>query len=641
MVLFQTGAGFTMSVQRVIVRTPEGGIDEFTFNAKSIIIGKDSECDIVIKGWSIGKQHAEIRFTEKGVYILSRNTLVGIVVNGIRVKEYGPLLSKDEIQLAGYSLFVLAGKTDESDDEGDDDRSDRSNEIARTNEIARKFQATPAPVVTKITWSSKGQSVSAPVVVTEGLAVKDKAAIKNTTSTSLPSDPQAQQASRTQQTQAAPPLLPEEGESAQEQKRDHYMVWRRKVHAELLKMMDVRRTDITTMSESELETATRLMIDVVLESLPDIPKRINRGILAEQVLHEAIGLGPLEPLLSDESVTEIMVNAYDQIFVERAGKLTRSEVFFSSDKAVLSAIERIVSPLGRKIDESSPLVDARLKDGSRVNAVIPPLALKGPCITIRKFAKHRLYGEDLVRFGSLNEEMLEFLSFSVQQAQNIVISGGTGSGKTTLLNILSNFIPSTDRIVTVEDAAELRLHQPNLVSLEAKPPNSEGKGAISIRELVKNCLRMRPDRIVVGECRGGEALDMLQAMNTGHDGSLTTGHANSARDMLSRLEVMVLMAGMDLPVAAIREQIASAVNLIVQQTRFRCGSRKITSITEVTGAEGGRIQLQDIFVYVRDGYEADGKIKGHFAATGAVPEFMEELRKAGVQTPALKIFEAA
>jgi pilus assembly protein CpaF len=382
------------------------------------------------------------------------------------------------------------------------------------------------------------------------------------------------------------------------------------------------------------------MIDVVLESLPGLPRDLHKEILAEQVLHETIGLGPLEPLLADETVTEIMVNAHDQIFVERAGRISKSPVHFTHDRSVISAIERIVAPIGRKIDESMPLVDARLKDGSRVNAVIPPLALKGPCITIRKFPKHRLYGEDLLKFGTLDEAMLEFLSFCVRQAKNIIISGGTGSGKTTLLNILSNFIPEGDRIVTVEDAAELRLHQPNLVSLEARPPNSEGKGAIPIRELVKNCLRMRPDRIVVGECRGGEALDMLQAMNTGHDGSLTTAHANSPRDMLSRLEVMVLMAGMDLPVTAIREQIASAIHLIVQQTRFKCGSRKITAITEVTGVESGKIQLQDIFVFAREGYTAEGKVKGHFAATGAVPEFLEELREAGVKTPALEIFGA-
>jgi len=420
---------------------------------------------------------------------------------------------------------------------------------------------------------------------------------------------------------------------------DSYLEWRIKVHAGLIGLMDVRRTDISAMSEAELESAVRKMIDVAMGSMKELPRHIKRELLAEQVLHEAIGLGPLEPLLEDESVTEVMVNAHDQIFIERGGRLIKSPVSFTNDRAVISAIERIVAPIGRKIDESTPLVDARLKDGSRVNAVIPPLALKGPSITIRKFPKSRLYGEDLLKFGTLDAPMLEFLTFCVLQAKNIIISGGTGSGKTTLLNILSNYIPDTDRIVTVEDAAELKLHQPNLVSLEARPPNSEGKGAIPIRELVKNCLRMRPDRIVVGECRGGEALDMLQAMNTGHDGSLTTAHANSPRDMLSRLEVMVLMAGMDLPVTAIREQIASAVHLIVQQTRFKCGSRKITAITEVTGVESGRIQLQDIFVFARDGF-LDGKVNGRFVATGAVPEFLEELREAGVKTPSMEIFEA-
>ncbi|MDR1462259.1 MAG: CpaF family protein, partial [Azoarcus sp.] len=432
---------------------------------------------------------------------------------------------------------------------------------------------------------------------------------------------------------------PERPDDEPPQAPDFYREWRKQVHAELIRLMDIRRMDITAMTDAELESNVRKMIAVVLGSLT-LPKNIDKALLGEQVLHEAIGLGPLEPLLDDDSVTEIMVNAFDQIFIERAGKIVKSPISFTDDRAVISAIERIVAPIGRKIDESSPLVDARLKDGSRVNAVIPPLALKGPSITIRKFPKRRLYGEDLLKFGTLDEAMLEFLSFCVRQAKNIIISGGTGSGKTTLLNILSNFIPAADRIVTVEDAAELRLHQPNLVSLEARPANSEGKGAIPIRELVKNCLRMRPDRIVVGECRGGEALDMLQAMNTGHDGSLTTAHANSSRDMLSRLETMVLMAGMELPITAIREQIASAIQLIVQQTRFKCGSRKITAITEVTGVESGRIQLQDIFIFDRDGYTAEGKVKGRFTATGAVPEFLEELREAGIETPSLDIFGA-
>jgi pilus assembly protein CpaF len=327
-----------------------------------------------------------------------------------------------------------------------------------------------------------------------------------------------------------------------------------------------------------------------------------------------------------------MVNAHDQIYIERSGRIEKSAVYFTNDRAVLSAIERIVAPLGRRIDESSPMVDARLKDGSRVNAIIPPIALRGPSISIRKFAKKKLDGRDLLGYGSIDEGMLEFLETAVRERKNIVVTGGTGSGKTTLLNILSNFIPNRDRIVTIEDAAELKLVQPNLVALEARPPNLEGKGQVTIRDLVKNALRMRPDRIVVGECRGGETLDMLQAMNTGHEGSLTTAHANSPRDAISRVEVMVLMAGMDLPMAVVREQIASAVDIIVHQRRFPCGSRKVTHITEVTGIESGTIQLQDIFHFkVRTHHGPDGRVVGSFEATGAIPEFMEELADRGVK----------
>src|SRR5690606_23799900 len=296
---------------------------------------------------------------------------------------------------------------------------------------------------------------------------------------------------------------------------------------------------------------------------------------------------------------------------------------FTSDEAVMATIERIVSPLGRRIDESSPMVDARLKDGSRVNAIIPPLALRGPCITIRKFSDRKLTDRDLIRFGAVNENMIEFMRVCVEQRSNIVVSGGTGSGKTTLLNILSNFIPLEERVITVEDAAELKLVQPHVVSLEARPANMEGKGSVTIRDLVKNCLRMRPDRIVVGECRGGEALDMLQAMNTGHDGSLTTAHANSPRDMLRRLEVMVLMAGMDLLVSGIRGQVASAVDIVVQQTRFGDGSRRVTCISEVTGMESGTIQLSDIFRYQQQGFDENGRVRGEFQATGQVPKFYE------------------
>lgn len=431
----------------------------------------------------------------------------------------------------------------------------------------------------------------------------------------------------------------DEGNETNEYKKRLSEECRSRVHKSLLSVMDLRRVNVGSMSDQELRSFTADTIKEILDNYTDFPAILDKVIVAKQVLAEAVGLGPLEDLLDDESVSEIMVNASNEIFFEKSGKLRKSDITFTDDKAVLSAIERIVSPLGRRIDESSPMVDGRLKDGSRVNAVIPPLALKGPSITIRKFMKNRLGSEDLVRFDSISEPMVQFLKTAIVRKQNLVISGGTGSGKTTLLNVLSNFIPSDERIVTVEDAAELRLYQPNLVSLEARPVNQEGKGEITIRDLVKNCLRMRPDRIVVGECRSGEALDMLQAMNTGHDGSLTTIHANSPRDCISRVEVLVLMSGMDLPVRAIREQISSAVNIIVQQTRFACGSRKVTSIAEVTGIEGDVVQLAEIFKFKQTGYDINGKVTGHFMSTGVVPEFYEGLRARGIEVD-MSIFDS-
>lgn len=418
---------------------------------------------------------------------------------------------------------------------------------------------------------------------------------------------------------------------SQTAKDTRYTEWCNRIHSELIQQMDLRRKDVHRMTDDALRQETEALLENIINSLQaELPADLPIEPVRLAVLNEAIGLGALEKFLEDDSISEIMINNFQEVFIERGGKLIRSEYGFSSDQAVLSVIERIITPIGRRIDESSPMVDARLKDGSRVNAVIPPLALKGPSLTIRKFAKKRLQFSDLVSYGSVSQEMVEFLRMCVENHKNIVVSGGTGSGKTTLLNVLSSFIPDSERIVTVEDAAELKLDQPNLVSLESKPPNVEGKGAIAIRDLVKNTLRMRPDRIVVGECRGGEALDMLQAMNTGHDGSLTTAHANSPRDLLSRLEVMVLMAGMDLPVTAIREQIASAVHIVVQQTRFPCGSRKISKITEVVGIESGVVQLQDIFYFDRSGYDENGKIKGAYKSGGYVPTFYEELRASGI-----------
>lgn len=366
--------------------------------------------------------------------------------------------------------------------------------------------------------------------------------------------------------------------------------------------------------------------------------RVERLQLVDEIYDELLGLGPLEPLLKDESITEIMVNGPQDIFVEQNGKLLLSDAHFYDNAHLMSIIERIITPLGRHVDESSPLVDARLSDGSRVNIIIPPLSLVGPTVTIRKFSKRALSVQDLISYGTLSEDMAQFLEACVKARLNVLVSGGTGSGKTTTLNVLSSFIPHRDRIVTIEDAAELRLQQRHVVTLEARPANLEGKGAITIRDLVKNSLRMRPDRIIVGEVRAGEALDMLQAMNTGHDGSLTTAHANSPRDVLSRLETMVLMAGMELPVRAVRSQVASAINLIIQQSRIRDGSRKITHITEVQGMEGDTIILQDLFRYVQDRIDENGKCIGHYEAMGLQPNFMEKFQLNGIEVP-LSLFE--
>lgn len=361
--------------------------------------------------------------------------------------------------------------------------------------------------------------------------------------------------------------------------------------------------------------------------------RGERARLVSDICDEILGLGPIEPLLKDDSVTEVMVNGPKQVYVEQMGKLHLTNAQFHDNAHLMSIVEKIVAPLGRHIDEASPLVDARLPDGSRVNIIIPPLSLIGPCITIRKFSQTPLSIENLVSFGTLSEDMARFLRGCVKAKLNIMVSGGTGSGKTTTLNVLSSFIPSDERIVTIEDAAELRLEQPHVVTLEARPANIEGKGAITIRDLVKNALRMRPDRIIVGEARSGEALDMLQAMNTGHDGSLTTAHANSPRDVLSRLETMVLMSGLELPVRAIRDQISSALDLIVHQARIQDGSRKITYITEVQKMEGDVIVLQDLYRYRQTGFDDSGKALGVFEPTGLQPQFLSKFKAHNVELP--------
>ncbi|NOY97769.1 MAG: CpaF family protein [Chloroflexi bacterium] len=398
-----------------------------------------------------------------------------------------------------------------------------------------------------------------------------------------------------------------------------------KLLAELDPSMDISKTD-------EVRRTIQDLFEQILAEENIVLSRPERHRLFEQITAEILGFGPLQPLLEDESITEIMVNGAKNIYIERKGKVHRVPVTFESDEHVMRIIDRIVAPLGRRIDEASPYVDARLPDGSRVNAVIPPISLVGPSLTIRKFAKNPITLEQLVQFGSITPEALQFLKACVESRLNIVISGGTGSGKTTLLNILSSFIPGDERILTIENAAELQLRQEHVVTLESRPPNIEGRGEITIRQLVVNSLRMRPDRIIVGEIRDEAALDMLQAMNTGHDGSMTTLHSNSPRDTLSRLETMTMMAGMELPVRAIREQISSAIDVVVHQERMRDGSRKITNITEVSGMEGDVITTTDIFSFEQTGVE-DGKVLGRLRPTGLRPKFMDKIEASGIHLP--------
>lgn len=416
---------------------------------------------------------------------------------------------------------------------------------------------------------------------------------------------------------------------------DSYQKVKKTIHRRVVdEMAAEHQQDLDAgLSRKELETIISGYVERALEDNPLVISRSERKRLVADICDEMLGLGPIEPLLKDSTVTEVMVNGPKAIYVERMGKLQKTDAEFQDTAHLMTVVDKIVTPLGRHIDEASPLVDARLKDGSRVNIIIPPLALNGPCITIRKFSQTPLSVENLISFGTLSEEMAIFLRACIKARLNIMVSGGTGSGKTTTLNVLSSFIPADERIVTIEDAAELRLEQPHTVSLEARPANIEGKGAVTIRDLVKNSLRMRPDRIIVGEVRGGEALDMLQAMNTGHDGSLTTAHANSPRDVLSRLETMVLMSGLDLPVKAIRDQIASALDLIIHQSRIQDGSRKITYITEVQQLEGNVIVLQDLFRFKPQGFDENGKCIGTYEATGLQPQFLSKFKARGVEIP--------
>ena len=537
------------------------------FDKSEIYIGKSSDCDIQIKGWLVTQKHSIIKQLPAGYVVEDLDRGAnGTYVNEKKIEMHGPLIVGDIINIGKYQFEILTINNQNVQNEKWEKKS-KDTSFTSTEDNKNSFTKT----------------------VETGLSIyKDS--------------------------------------RAEKEKEIKLM---KELHDKLIEDMDLQRNDISKMSDKELYEETLRCLNRIIDSDLTI-ERSNIERIKNLVLNEAVGLGPLEELLKDKDISEIMVNSSNEIYIERKGKITLSNSIFSSDQAVLDVIERIVSPIGRRIDESSPMVDARLKDGSRVNAIIPPLAIKGPTITIRKFPEERLRIKNLIEMDSVSNDMADFLESCVIHKKNVIISGGTGSGKTTLLNVLSNFIPNGERVITIEDAAELKLDHDHLISLESRPSNAEGKGSVTIRDLVKNSLRMRPDRIVVGECRGAESLDMLQAMNTGHEGSLTTLHANTPRDALSRLETLVLMAGMDLPLQAIREQIVSAIDIIVQQTRFACGTRKITHITEVTGIEGNTIQLQDIFLYKKIGFDETGTIVGKFQSTETIPSFYQELIDSGM-----------
>jgi pilus assembly protein CpaF len=602
-----------------------GDSQQLEFDKNEVTIGRLNGNDIVLQKGNVSKYHSRIVLKDGKFIIVDMKSTNGTYVNGKKIAAPQVIRPSDKIYIGDYIINVdaKAGESEEGDvpeaepDEApaddappeDDPGEEQAASAEEGEEAEQEAEAAPSPASTRQAPAARGRAAAQP-------------ALKNGDGVSHARMPASLAAAlaRKSRTRADPKL-------------ERYTQLQKDIHDRLIEYLDLRRLDMDRLGDEELWRRTEKAIRDILEQMDndgELSEEVDRDGLLNDVLNEALGLGPLEAFLGNEDISEIMVNHASQIYIEKKGKITLSDKVFSSNQAVLGVIERIVAPIGRRIDESSPLVDARLKDGSRVNAIIPPLALKGPCITIRKFKRDALKVEDLIRYKTITPQMAEFMEMCVKARKNIVISGGTGSGKTTTLNIISSFIPDDERIVTVEDAAELQLPQDHWVQLESRPPNLEGKGAITIRELVKNCLRMRPDRIVVGECRSGEALDMLQAMNTGHDGSLTTLHANTPRDALARLETMVLMAGMDLPMKAIREQIASAVQIIVQQTRFSDGTRKICFITEVSGMEVDIITLQDIFFYKQEGFSEDGKVRGRFVASGFVPKFYDELQRRGI-----------
>ena len=533
-----------------------------------LTLGRSNDCDIVLQSNSVSRKHARIMYINERIFIEDLGSFAGTLVDKSKISEMVQVDSSSHIELTSFQVLIVCEK------------SQNTNSL-RDESVAEKQKK--SEVHKKIVDNADG--------------------VNN---------------------------FLDEFKNASVLYQQETMLLTHKIHEEILDKLNFSNSKIIDISDVKVMTELESTLDQVLkEHRHELPINIPFDLFRQALKDELSGFGPITPMLRSPRISEIMINGPNCIFVESQGKLFDSGVRFYSEQHLLSIIQRIVEPLGRHIDDASPMVDARLPDGSRVNAVIPPLALRGASVTIRKFADKKLTTEDLIKFGSMTQEMALFLEEAVRARKNILVSGGTGSGKTTLLNVLSLFIPEGERVVTVEDSAELKLNHKNLVSLEARPANIEGKGRITIRDLVINTLRMRPDRIIVGECRGAEALDMLQAMNTGHDGSLTTCHANNPRDALTRMENMVMMAGFELPSTAIREQIASAVDIIVQQSRLSDGSRKILQISEITGREGDVILMHDIFEFVQKNIDKDGKINGYHTATGNIPYFIDEMRKNG------------
>jgi len=553
---------------------PDQASNRFELPPGLYTIGRGDACKIRLRHPEVSERHALLTLRETGVTIEDLHSSNGTIVGGRPIQEPTRLCADDVVSLGPCLLRVSSDESAASD-----------------ASVASVAPAVPQP---------EPPRVYAP----EPAAVQPPPA-------------------------PAPPPPPAPVDPMATIMREI----KNQIHGELIQRLDLKRMTVSRIGTDELQQKARETIRTIISEVRrnrKLPTGIDPARLEKEIYDEAVRLGPLEDFLADDSITEIMVNGPGQVFVERNGRIELTGQTFMDDESVLGVIERIVAPIGRRIDESQPYVDARLPDGSRVNAIIAPLSLIGPCITIRKFSKRALTTDDFIAFGTWTRNAAEFLRLCVIMRKNIVVAGGTGSGKTTLLNVLSGFIPPTDRIITIEDAAELRLVQPHVIRLEARPPNIEGRGAITIRDLVRNALRMRPDRIIVGECRGGEALDMLQAMNTGHDGSLTTIHANSPRDVISRLETMVLMSGLELPSRAIREQIASAIDLVVHESRLSDGSRKVTCISEVVGLEGLQVVMQDLFEFKQTGVDEKGKVLGRFMPTGAVPTFFEHIKSRGL-----------